>query len=133
MVSPVQRLSAAFVRSARILLFFVVIAPCLVPTGARAHAIVLESSPALGSTVSGPDVTISLRFNSRIDIGRSQLILTDPAGRVTQMPMQAGLEPQFGVGHLNGLKPGKYKLRWQVLSVDGHITRGDIPFSVAAN
>jgi copper resistance protein C len=28
------------------------------------------------------------------------------------------------------LKPGSYTLRWQALSTDGHITRGEIPFSV---
>jgi methionine-rich copper-binding protein CopC len=29
------------------------------------------------------------------------------------------------------LGSGHYRLRWQVLAVDGHITRGDIPFTVA--
>jgi hypothetical protein len=28
------------------------------------------------------------------------------------------------------LVPGAYVLRWQVLAVDGHITRGDVPFTV---
>ena len=28
------------------------------------------------------------------------------------------------------LKPGSYAVRWQVLAVDGHITRGDVPFVV---
>jgi methionine-rich copper-binding protein CopC len=27
--------------------------------------------------------------------------------------------------------PGAYVLRWQVLAVDGHITRGDVPFTVS--
>ena len=40
----------------------------------------------------------------------------DPAGIVRRL--------------LAGLAPGSYVLRWQVLSVDGHITRGDIPFKV---
>ena len=26
--------------------------------------------------------------------------------------------------------PGAYVVRWQVLAVDGHITRGDVPFTV---
>lgn len=29
------------------------------------------------------------------------------------------------------LSPGNYKLHWQVLANDGHITQGDIPFRVA--
>ena len=28
------------------------------------------------------------------------------------------------------LTPGVYVLRWQVLAIDGHITRGDVPFTV---
>jgi hypothetical protein len=30
----------------------------------------------------------------------------------------------------SNLPPGDYRLRWQVLASDGHITRGEIPFSV---
>ena len=26
--------------------------------------------------------------------------------------------------------PGAYVVRWQVLAIDGHITRGDVPFTV---
>jgi methionine-rich copper-binding protein CopC len=32
---------------------------------------------------------------------------------------------------MDGLGSGAYRLRWQVLAVEGHITRGDIPFTVA--
>jgi len=30
------------------------------------------------------------------------------------------------------LAPGAHVLRWQVLAIDGHITRGDVPFTVVA-
>jgi hypothetical protein len=36
-------------------------------------------------------------------------------------------------GEADALAPGDYVLHWQVLAVDGHITRGDIPFRVAAH
>jgi hypothetical protein len=29
------------------------------------------------------------------------------------------------------LAPGRYRLHWQTLSPDGHITQGDIPFAVS--
>jgi hypothetical protein len=29
-----------------------------------------------------------------------------------------------------GLQAGDYRIRWQVLAPDGHITSGEIPFSV---
>jgi copper resistance protein C len=28
------------------------------------------------------------------------------------------------------MAPGSYSVRWQVLAIDGHITRGDVPFTV---
>jgi len=31
-----------------------------------------------------------------------------------------------------GLAAGAYRLRWQVLASDGHITRGEIPFTVTS-
>jgi hypothetical protein len=34
--------------------------------------------------------------------------------------------------NLRDLTPGAYTLIWQVLSIDGHITRGTLPFSVVA-
>ena len=39
--------------------------------------------------------------------------------------------PDILAAHLD-LTPGAYVVRWQVLAVDGHITRGDVPFTVTA-
>ncbi len=89
----------------------------LVPQGARAHAIVLKSTPAVDAVLSGNDVPIRLRFNSRIDPQQS---LTPAA----ESPAD-GLNAEA-----KALASGAWHLRWQVLSVDGHITRGDIPFTV---
>ena len=30
----------------------------------------------------------------------------------------------------SGLKPGPYKLQWKVLASDGHMSNGDVPFTV---
>ena len=40
--------------------------------------------------------------------------------------------PDRLLAEADGLAPGAYRLRWQVLAVDGHITRGDIPFQIIA-
>jgi methionine-rich copper-binding protein CopC len=96
---------------------------------AHAHAIILESTPAVNATVKGPELDIVLRFNSRIDRERSSLTLTVPQAKPITLPLQ-GDSPELVKAHAGGLAPGAYSLRWQVLSVDGHITRGDIPFKV---
>jgi methionine-rich copper-binding protein CopC len=33
-------------------------------------------------------------------------------------------------GRAQATQSGRWKLRWQVLSLDGHITRGEVRFSV---
>jgi methionine-rich copper-binding protein CopC len=42
----------------------------------------------------------------------------------------AGQNADVTVAKANDLQPGEYKLIWQVLATDGHITRGVIAFQV---
>ena len=108
---------------------------CLGPAGATpalAHAIVIDSTPASGGVVTGPDLTIELRFNSRIDHRRSRLILYLADGSARPLSQAPDVAPDVVAARAVGLAPGAYRLRWQVLAVDGHITRGDIPFKVVA-
>jgi copper resistance protein C len=96
-----------------------------------AHAVLLESSPALKSSVTGPDVPLKLRFNVRIDAARSRLTLVDPDGTLQTLEIHGQDGPDTLSAQAKGLRPGAYRLRWQVLASDGHITRGEIPFTVA--
>src|SRR5208283_2871713 len=96
----------------------------------QAHAVLLSSTPAANSVVSGPDLTVSLKYNSRIDVKRSRLILVDPGGAEQTLVIASQSPSDVLEAPAKGLKSGAYILRWQVLAVDGHITRGEIPFSV---
>ncbi len=95
-----------------------------------AHAVLLESSPALKSSVNGPDVRMRLRFNVRIDAVRSRLTLVAPDGALQTLEISKVDPPNALSAQAKGLRPGVYRLRWQVLASDGHITRGEIPFTV---
>jgi methionine-rich copper-binding protein CopC len=99
---------------------------------ARAHAIIVDSSPAIDASVKGPNVPITLRFNSRIDRERSRLMLLDAKGSSSALLLGKAGQPDVLTATATGLAAGDYKLRWQVLAIDGHITRGDIPFHVTA-
>jgi len=103
----------------------------LAPAVAMAHAIVIKSDPAVDATVAGASVPIALRFNSRIDQERSRVTLYGPDGKSATLPLAPSTSPDLLTGTASGLAPGDYRLHWQVLSVDGHITRGDIPFKVS--
>lgn len=96
---------------------------------AQAHAIITAAAPGPGERVKGPDVPVELRFNSRIDRERSRVSLLRSGGKPEIVPL-APSAPDMLVGKVQGLPPGSYRLRWQVLGIDGHITRGDIPFAV---
>jgi methionine-rich copper-binding protein CopC len=101
----------------------------LAPLPAYAHAILEESVPALNGDVPAGMVGITLRYNSRIDKARSRLVLTGPDRAQKTLPiMQAG--PPDVLTTSAELKPGAYTLRWNVLATDGHLTRGDVPFTV---
>ena len=95
-----------------------------------AHAVLVESSPALKSSVAGPDVPLKLRFNVRIDAARSRLTLVGPDGASQTLEISKQDSPEIISAEAKGLHPGLYRLRWQVLASDGHITRGEIPFTV---
>jgi methionine-rich copper-binding protein CopC len=97
---------------------------------ASAHAVLLESRPGARSTVSGPEVGIFLRFNVRIDGARSQLGLLLPDQKVRTLRLDKQGQPEALSAKARGLEPGSYRLRWQVLASDGHITRGEVPFEV---
>ncbi len=97
---------------------------------AAAHAILLESSPALNSSVVGPNIPITLRFNVRIDASRSRLTLVSPDATAQTLALDKDTKPDTVTSRAHNLKPGDYRIRWQVLASDGHITRGEIPFKV---
>jgi methionine-rich copper-binding protein CopC len=100
------------------------------PTGAIAHAILMASVPAPEGRVTAGALAIELRFNSLIDVKRSRLALIDARQQEVRLPIVGG-----GNGDLMAARvvvtPGAYVLRWQVLAVDGHITRGDVDFQAA--
>jgi len=94
------------------------------------HAILKESSPAANATVAGPDLSITLKYNVRVDSSRSKIQLSRPDESVTELPLAKQVSPDTLSSKATGLTPGAYKLQWQVLAPDGHITRGVVPFSV---
>jgi methionine-rich copper-binding protein CopC len=101
-----------------------------VASAAHAHAIVVSSEPPPGATLAGSALSVQLRFNSRIDHVRSRLMLIAPDGTNVVLAMAASQAPETLTAKASDLRPGRYRLRWQVMSIDGHITRGDIPFEV---
>jgi methionine-rich copper-binding protein CopC len=100
------------------------------PHRAFAHAVLESSTPQKNAHVSGPDITFNLKYNSRVDGARSALSLLKPDGKVEKIEGLTQPMPDVVSATGHGLTRGAYILRWQVLSSDGHITRGEVPFEV---
>lgn len=100
------------------------------PLPAFAHAVLLESSPAAAATLRPGKIALVLRYNSRIDAARSRLTFGRPGGAQDILPITPGETPDT-LRSAADLAPGVHVLRWQVLAIDGHITRGELRFTVA--
>jgi methionine-rich copper-binding protein CopC len=111
----------------------VVVAILLVSGIMEGHAVLKESQPAANSKVDGPDVPIMLKYNVRVDAKLSKLQLLNPDNSTSDLKVDVQSSPDTLNAKATGLKPGAYKIRWQVLAPDGHITRGEIPFTVTGS
>ena len=102
----------------------------LVPgTAALAHAHLVTSTPADGSTLSVPPASVSLTFSE--------------ATHVTAAFVQKDQEPKRALNAasanattvtipLSQLKPGSYTISWRAIGSDMHVTSGQIHFVVSA-
>jgi len=108
----------------------------ILPTGpgadsAVAHDLVRRSEPAANAAVVAGPVSVAVVYSGRIDRARSRLALVAPSGTRRELALDGSAPPNvLEASAPIDLTPGAYVLRWIVLSSDGHLTRGDIPFRV---
>lgn len=96
-----------------------------------AHAVLVRSTPKPNEILAGPAITLVLTFNSKVDQARSSLILERADHSTSRVTINLDpSSPEKLTGKVSSLIPGAYTLHWQVLAVDGHITRGQVPFQV---
>lgn len=112
---------------------FVLFACAFLALAARpawAHALLVSSTPAANSAVNPGGLEAILKYDSRVVPAGCALSLMAPNGKVTKLPIGHQPAPEVLTTRLKHLVRGRYMLRWQALSSDGHITRGAIPFRV---
>ena len=99
---------------------------------AWAHAFLEHAVPPVGSTVASAPDRVSLRFTQRLEPAFSRVQVLDAAGkRVDRDDMQvAPDEPTTLAVSVAPLAPGRYVVKWRVLSVDTHVSEGEFAFEV---
>ena len=106
---------------------------CAAPPNAQAHAIILESAPAQGSTGPAPRRLV-LRFNSRLEKPLCTVQLVGPRQRgIALLRQDADTPPDTLAYPLPALAPGEYQARWKVMAADGHVTEGTVLFTVTGS
>ncbi|SRR5712691_4368526 len=112
--------------------FAAVIAASVPAVSAGAHAFLSQAVPPVGGMVSAPPQQIRLRFSEGIEPVFSNIELATAQGQPIQIGPAAvnpgdNTELILSVPHLG---PGRYKVTWQVVSVDTHRTEGAFNFEV---
>jgi methionine-rich copper-binding protein CopC len=104
----------------------------MTPTAALSHAFLSEAVPLVGGTVPAPPKEIRLTFTEAIEPSFSGIDLTTGDGRaIATGPavVDPGNDRQLVLA-LPTLVPGRYRVRWHVVSVDTHRTEGEYSFTV---
>jgi methionine-rich copper-binding protein CopC len=102
------------------------------PSTVLPHAALIKSIPARRAQIFNAPKKIQLWFNERLEARFSSLEVIDSKGkRVDRGNVAVGTDDskRLFVG-VNPLPPGQYKVRFRVLSVDGHVVEDEFPFTI---
>ena len=103
------------------------------PRLAGAHAALVGSVPAARATLSAPPARVRLTFSERLEAAYARVSVWDAAGRQVDL-RDAALDRDGGkmlAVSLPPLAPGRYTVRYRVLSVDGHLVEASFDFTLA--
>lgn len=108
------------------------IATLLSPLPVLAHAILVKSQPAKDETVKESPKQINLWFNDAVRSEYKALAVIDSSGkRVDNHDVEQSLTDGSNIyATVPKLAPGKYLIRYRVVSEDTHIVTGKFEFTV---
>jgi methionine-rich copper-binding protein CopC len=99
----------------------------LLTTTAQAHAHLIDSNPHEGSSGKAPEhIVLTFSESARVTALTLQRAGAEPQ-KLTPLPTTVGATVTFP---LPKLSPGRYTLTWRVIADDGHISSGDLHFTV---
>lgn len=101
------------------------------PSVADAHAMLLSSDPAAGSTLPSSPRQVRLVFSDALDASLDRMTLVDRTGKRTILQVRGDPHDVHALlAPLETLRPGTYWVAWRVVSADGHVVGGSLVFAV---
>ena len=106
----------------------------LAPGAAPAHSVLVRSEPGRNVTVTRAPEHVMLWFTERIEPAYAKLSVWSESGKQVDAGDAAVApdDPALLSVSTPGLGPGRYTVRFRVLSVDGHVVESSFAFSVKA-
>ena len=105
---------------------------CLHVAPALAHSMLVKAEPPRRAVLAKTPAQVRLWFNEELEGEYTSLIVLDAEKHpVTEIkPQLAQDDPKSIVLPLPELTPGKYSVKFRVLSVDGHVVESSFDFTV---
>lgn len=102
------------------------------PAWAWAHASLVKSAPAQRAVLYRAPAKIQLWFNERLEARYSSFSLLDAAGKTVEIGEVevAGDDPKSIQAAIRSLPPGRYIVKYRVLSTDGHVVENQFSFTI---
>ena len=114
------------------LVALVVTALALAPVSVLAHSLLVRSQPAQRATVSRAPERIQMWFSERLEPAYASASVWNEAGKQVdgRDATVDARDPSLLSVSTPNLEPGRYTVRYRVLSVDGHVVESSYGFTV---
>ena len=100
-------------------------------TPALAHAMLTKAEPPRRAQLTQPPAQVRLWFNEEVEKDYASLTVSHADKPVTEVKPQVTADnPKSILLPLPELSPGKYTVKFRVLSVDGHVVDSSYDFTV---
>lgn len=124
-----QRLHQAF----HALSFMLVMMLGFSSSSALAHAHLKQQSPEAEEILTKAPSEIALKFSEGIEVKFSKIKLSDANNSSVEtgaLTLDSNDNTRIIAPLNSNLSPGKYNVNWNVVSIDGHKTKGNYSFTV---
>lgn len=112
-----------------LIIVFIVAAPV---TSALAHSMLVKAEPPRRAVLTKSPTHVRLWFNEKIEGDYASLVVLDAQKQpITDVKPTLALDDQKSIVlPLPELAPGKYSVKFRVLSVDGHVVESTFDFTI---
>jgi copper resistance protein C len=106
----------------------------LAPVSSSSHSLLVRSEPGQRSTVARPPERVRMWFSERLEPAYAAASVWSAAGKrvdAGDTSVDPGDPTMLSVSTPN-LAPGRYTVRFRVVSVDGHVVESSYTFTIRA-